>query len=609
MTPIASSTDPLCHRDIPRSPAGQWGRVVLFALCLCALSLVVYGPSADYPFHYDDLHSIVENHHIRSLDNIPAFFYRPDFFSADARGAMYRPLLLVSYSLNYALDEYAVQFYHWFNICLHLCNSLLLFALVRLLHPVGALSYIASAIFFLHPVNVEAAVYISSRSESLCAFFSLAASYAHIRSWQRRENATVWYTVGICFFVLALLSKSIAVVLPSILFWSAGGREEQQWRWLAMGKRVAPHVALAALYILVVRQAIGTALVEAPVRDLGLHWATQCKALIYYAHLLVLPSFLSVEHPFRVAVGWGEFAVVASVVLVAFCFWLAYKKRGTHFQFWLAWSLLWLLPTLLLPLNVLVNEHRLYLPSMAVAVGLAWSLVAFGSRVRGQGLVGVIVLVMGFGALCMDRVGDWRSGEVLWSAALAKAAYMPRPHLYMGNTHKGAGRNAEALQWYDRALKVYPEILSGGDLVSIYNNFGATYLAMGRNREAIEAYRLALEVDPQYEKSRSSLDALLALEEVGRNPEADRLYRRGLVALVRGELDGAVSLLERSLVVQVSVAAYMGLAQAHERRGDMQQVKVAYEALLAVAPDAKTSELARRRLLEIATQGDGSDKP
>jgi tetratricopeptide (TPR) repeat protein len=132
---------------------------------------------------------------------------------------------------------------------------------------------------------------------------------------------------------------------------------------------------------------------------------------------------------------------------------------------------------------------------------------------------------------------------------------------------------------------------------------------MGRNREAIEAYRLALEVDPQYEKSRSSLDALLALEEVGRNPEADRLYRRGLVALVRGELDGAVSLLERSLVVQVSVAAYMGLAQAHERRGDMQQVKVAYEALLAVAPDAKTSELARRRLLEIATQGDGSDKP
>jgi protein O-mannosyl-transferase len=587
-------------------------RTVCFVFVLIALSLVVYGPSTDYPFHYDDLHSIVENPHIRSLDNIPAFFYRPDFFSADARGAMYRPLLLVSYSLNYALDEYAVQFYHWFNICLHLCNSLLLFALVRLLHPAGALSYIASALFFLHPVNVEAAVYISSRSESLCAFFSLAASYAHIRSWHRKGSSKMWHAVGLFCFVLALLSKSVAVVLPAILFLFAVGRKKERSRWLEIGKWVGPQVALSVVYILVVRHAIGTALVDSPARDLGVHWATQCKALIYYIQLLVLPSFLSVEHPFRVASGWGEFAVVASVALAALYFlggYKAHKRYGNYVLFWLAWSFFWLLPTLFLPLNVLVNEHRLYLPSMAAAVGLAWPLVALGERVKTKGLVVGVVLIAGFAALCMGRVEDWRSEETLWSAALAKIPYMPRPHLYMGNVHKKAGRNAEALQWYDRALKVYPEILSGGDLVSIYNNTGATYLAMGRNREAIEAYRLALEIDPQYEKSRSSFDALLALEEVERNPEADRLYRLGLVALVRGQLDKAVELLERSLVIQIREDAYIGLAQAHERRGDLQQVKVAYEALLAVAPDAKTSELARRRLLEIAAQGDRSDRP
>ena len=67
------------------------------ALVLLA-PLLVYSNSLDGPFHYDDSHSIVDNPHIRSLANIPAFFSEPTLFSANPDNAMYRPLLLASFA-------------------------------------------------------------------------------------------------------------------------------------------------------------------------------------------------------------------------------------------------------------------------------------------------------------------------------------------------------------------------------------------------------------------------------------------------------------------------------------------------------------------------------
>ena len=39
-----------------------------------------YWTSFNQPFHYDDVHSIVENAHIRSTGNIIDFFSRPELF-------------------------------------------------------------------------------------------------------------------------------------------------------------------------------------------------------------------------------------------------------------------------------------------------------------------------------------------------------------------------------------------------------------------------------------------------------------------------------------------------------------------------------------------------
>ena len=136
----------------------------LGAALLPLLLLLVYAGSFDNAFHYDDIHSLVENPHIRSLANIPAFFHQPELFSEDPKGAMFRPLVLTSYALNYALGEYRVEGYHLFNLLLHLANSLLVYLILNKWWGSPMKAFAGGALFALHPINCESVNYICSRS-------------------------------------------------------------------------------------------------------------------------------------------------------------------------------------------------------------------------------------------------------------------------------------------------------------------------------------------------------------------------------------------------------------------------------------------------------------
>ena len=182
---------------------------------------------------------------------------------------------------------------------------------------------------------------------------------------------------------------------------------------------------------------------------------------------------------------------------------------------------------------------------------------------------------------------------------------MPRPHLYMGNVHREAGQNQRALNSYARALVVHPEILSGGDLVSIYNNIGATYLAMERFEQAAAAYEKVLALDPEYEKARASLEAIVALRQEAGQKEAKDWQRRGLVALIRGDLPQAVILLNESLARQPLPSTYMALAQAYERLEDLGAALVTYRTLLDSNPAGPSADQARLRIEELSRRATG----
>lgn len=575
---------------------------------LATAVVLVYAAGSSNPFHYDDLHSIRDNPHIRSLKNIPAFFTHPEYFTADPRSAMYRPIVLVSYALNYALDKSEVRSYHWVNIAVHAINSGLVLLLAQILLRRGVIALLAAFIFALHPVNSEVVNYISSRSESLCALFFLVSFIAYIQARSAIDGRVVKYGISLVGFIGALLCKSIAVTLLPVLLAFEVCFPVRAPSIRTVLARLSPFVALVLLYVLAIRQMLKTALIDAPVRPIWVQLATQVKALVYYAKLLCYPWALNIEHQFTL--GGAEFAVWVSAGCV-FCLFVWAWFRGPSARFLMAWPLFVLAPTLVVPLNILINEHRLYLVSIAFSLGLAYVVEDLVSRraSRKVGAICCISLVLIFSSLGVQRTLTWSSAESLWDASLERSPRMPRPHLYMGNVHREAGRNQRALGSYARALEVQPQILSGGDLVAIYNNMGATYLAMERFDEATAAYEKTLAIDPEYEQARASLEGVIALKNEERQKLAKDLQRRGLIALVQGHLERAVALLNESLEKGPLPGTYMALAQAYERLGNIGAALAVYRALLDADPVGASADQARLRIEELSRRAAGGDKP
>ena len=344
------------------------------ALALIVIfGVVAFHNTFDNSFHYDDDHSILQNPHIRSLQSIPAFFVDPGTFSGLPEARMYRPIVLVSYAFNYALGGYEVFGYHLVNLLLHLLNAWLLWKLGQRLLRHREAALFAALVFALHPLMTEPVNYISSRSSLLATAFYLCGFWVLVRAADSSSSGphAAWIAL---LYLGALAAKSIAFTFPLVgAVYLYLLTQRRSWHLL-----LAPLV-LSFGYLLLTRAIVGKALFE-PVRSHWVQWATQIKALAYYLWTTILPVHLSVEPQFQVAQGlWNgpvllTGALVLSVVLIAG--WGRAHKRLAVFG--LAWFFLTLLPSALVPLYVLVNEHRLYLP-------LAGAALALGALFPGQG--------------------------------------------------------------------------------------------------------------------------------------------------------------------------------------------------------------------------------
>ena len=446
----------------------------------------------------------------------------------------------------------------------------------------------ASALFALHPVNGEAVVYISSRSESLCATFYILAVLLYRRVEGSRSRPDRWTVLSAVSFGFALMSKSVAITLPALLLVSEFLRHRADGipsRLRLLLTRQWPFLLISAVYLLSTADVVSRAMGSDSVRGLAQQLGTQTKALVYYAALLSLPAKLSVEHQFSVAPGLLSIEVIVPglvILSVAVTTWRSRIALGAR-SVWTAWPLIVFLPTLVIPLNVLVNEHRLYLPLIAFAALLGTVFERLIDSSRQIGLIAAAILIALYATLSYERSIVWRDSFTLWSDALAKGPYMPRPHIYVGDSYHSGGEYGRAVTEYRTALEIHPEVLSPLDRVVALNNMGASYLKMGSFTKAVHAYQRAVRIDSSYLKSRDALDALLALREDAGSSQAKELHKRGLVQFAAGKSAEAVVSFSESLSIHSLDRTWHALALAYERLEAWEDAAKTYEVLEVVA--------------------------
>src|SRR3970040_2142661 len=79
----------------------------------------------------------------------------------------------------------------------------------------GDVAALASGLIFLvHPFNSEVVNYITARSSVMCTFFYLLAFWV----WIRYRLRGTYYIASLLFFILAILTKEIAITIPVILW-------------------------------------------------------------------------------------------------------------------------------------------------------------------------------------------------------------------------------------------------------------------------------------------------------------------------------------------------------------------------------------------------------
>ena len=613
--------EPAGEMGAPTPTAGIARQTLTRALVVALAVAAFHATVASGTFQYDDGHAIVGNPHIRQLSSLPRFFTDATTFSGNSWAGMYRPLVLVSHAACWVWGGGDDAPFRVFNALVHGACAGLVTLLVAALGAGTRGAALAGLAFGLLPVNGEVAWYFSSRSESLCALFTMLSFLLYLVASTRSGRGRLWLTGSVAAFAMALLSKEVAAVLPGLLVaWELMARR-RPGSLPALAAAIArcqwPYWAVAGVYLVGMRGHVLRATVGEPVRTYGVQLATQTKAWVYYTLLLWHPTGLTVEHQFRLANSWaGALAVGPALLLLASCVWLVARlwgqagrrsRTGSPVPGFLAlWAVAGLAPTSLIPLNVLVNEHRLYLASLSFVALLAWTARDLWGRHRRAGPVAVAALVGIYGLLSAQRSAVWADAGALWTDAAAKAPLMPRPHLFLGDYYKSAGQYSRALAEYSLVESVYPDVLSSGDRLQLHNNRGAALLAMGRSAAAVEEYRRALRINPAYAPAREALEGLLAVGGGERDPQAESLHKRGLAALVGGRLAEAESRFRASLNLQSWPDTWLSLALSLERMGRTEEARSAYASLALAGRGTRFERTARRRLSQLGLEGEES---
>ncbi len=619
----------------------QAGVLIIFTL----LGLGIYFNSLQNGFHYDDGHHIVRNPYIQSPGNIPFFFTEHRMFSALSGVFLhYRPLVMVSYALNYYFGKLDPAGYHLVNLALHTGSAYLLFLIIGLimrgLKGQFLSSITAGLLFLTTPFNSEVVNYVTARSSVMCSFFTLLSFYCWVRYREgggrgeklevRSEKievrsktlgegfsnflplTSIFYLASFLAFLLAMMTKEVAIMLPvmfllyDIYFNGIFARFDYRVirPYLPFGI-AGVFIGFGIRFLFFKSSSLYSALSMEKKSSDGSDFISNViigvKVLAKYTYSTFVPVQLSVWH--KIEESPDIFFIISLILIAALLasaviLWRRSGHLGKRVSFFISWFFVMLLPMIAVSLTAPYQENRGHIAAAGLMGAFVMGLAALMERVgAGRSLKGVIyaivsVLIVTYSAGTVMRNGVWLNDLTLWADAGSKYPDSTDVKAALGFAYQSSGNLEAAESEFLEILKMDPQDSKA------YAHLGIIYYIRQEQDKSLDFFLKAKQTDPfdptvnvylskiYKEKGdmRSAAKHLLTLIAI--SPHNIATYQELAEAYIgMGEAEKFHGMMLQAIAEDPDNAgAYRGLGLVSLHRGDLISAQRAFEKVLSYMP-------------------------
>jgi 4-amino-4-deoxy-L-arabinose transferase-like glycosyltransferase len=275
-------------------------------LLLSVIAFYAYQDILDYFFTGLDSLNLIDESRINNFNDFFNIFVSP----MSEEFAWYRPIAVLSYSIDFSIWRLEPFGYFLTNIIIHISATILVFVLaIKLFKGNYLIAFTSALIFTLHPVLIEDIPAPARRVDPLTAVFFLFSMITFMHSYEARRKR-MWLWSSWIFYLLALGTKEIAIILPPLIFfYTVLFRPYDHDKDVLCKIRTALKTAVPFLLITFVYLGVRTFVLKslggyAP--NYGIFGAFQLVlsgAVLYFADLLYPVDFLYLNSIFSPSVG------------------------------------------------------------------------------------------------------------------------------------------------------------------------------------------------------------------------------------------------------------------------------------------------------------------
>lgn len=441
---------------------------------------------------WDDYNYIRDNPIIRdfSLQNILHIFHYKTFVMGN-----YHPLTMLSYMIEYQLFGVNPFWYHLHNVIFHLINILLVADIVWLLSHRFYATLICAALFAIHPMRVESVVWASERKDVLYSLFFFLAIIQYIYYTQAEKNHYKHLGYAMIFFVLSILSKGQAVVLPLTLI---------LFDYLRSGnfsiKKLPdkiPFFLISLFFGILAVVAQSSSLTETRL----VHHSLVDRLL--FASYNINAYLFKLVWPFRLACFYGYpennemlkvyLSPLINTVLVLLVWY--YYRHNKHVIFGILFFLFTIFIVIqILPIgNAIIADRYTYIPYFGLFYAIAMLADSYMQQhpAKKSNIVRLcLILCAVFGIKSYAQSKTWRNNESLWLHACTIDSDDPIINNNLGLHYIDSKQLQKGIEHISRSIankNVYSETFKA------YNNLGKAYSDLKQHNKAFAAFKKAEE--------------------------------------------------------------------------------------------------------------------